>query len=336
MLVFSIMLLVFGLILFLGSSAGKTVKKRRPRKISVKSDASAFFMRFSEELTLPESKSVQLAVANEAIQKKVKYYFLYEYGETGRGEWCKEITFFVQGSYAHGTSIRTQEDQCDIDVGVCFQNRPPISPRALQEHMYNAVVGHTNSIPEIKKKCVRLGYAGLYHIDLPLYYRDGDKLYLGVGDSWELSDPKSFSLWVESQVKPTEQMIRIVRYMKAWSDNVRHISGQRMVSGVALTVWVKRFYVADLREDVAFVKTCQGMLAYLESTRPASWECCMPVSPGDDLLVKLNTVQREKFRKRLRGLVNKGLVSLSSRNEATAAERWAKVFGKRFPYAVIS
>ena len=108
-----------------------------------------------------------------------------------------------------------------------------------------------------------------------------------------------------------------------------------MPSGVALTVWIHKFYVRDAREDLAFIKTAYKLFSHLKDvTFLNDWICLIPVKPFDNLIEKLTEVQRENFLKRLGELIKKSEATLGLEERGKAVKQWSKVFGKRFPIYV--
>lgn len=302
-------------------------------KISKKSDCSAEFVGFAQNLDLTPNKKRALKQAKDVIRQKILEYFKKLEWNNGTTTWKPKLTFFIQGSHKHGTSIRTQHDVSDIDLGVYFEGKPPISPLALQQNLHRALVGHTTLPVSIKNKCVRVKYASLFHIDLPIYYHDKKqkKYFLGVKDQWIESDPKAFTEWVAALIKPIEQKVRIVRYFKAWSDNMRRKNSIKMPSGVAYTVWVNSFYVKDSREDISFIKTAYQILKHLNDKGVGEWDCNMPVKPFDNLISKLNYDQRSNFLRSLGELIKSSESILASEQREQAVSAWQKIFGKWFP-----
>lgn len=302
-------------------------------RISKKSDCSTEFVNFSRNLDLTPNKKRSLKQSKDVIQQKIIEYFSGLEWNSGAARWKAKPTFFIQGSYKHGTSIRTQQDVSDIDVGVYFDGKPPISPLALQQNLYKALAGHTSQPVSIKNKCVRVKYANLFHIDLPIYYRDkkANAYFLGVRNQWIESDPKAFSEWVATNIKPIDQKVRITKYFKAWSDSTRKRNSIKVPSGVAYTVWINMFYMKDAREDLAFIKTAYQIFKHLKDQDASDWKCEMPVKPFDNLVSKLNDDQRNNFLLSLGELIksSESILALEDREQAILA--WRKMFGKWFP-----
>lgn len=302
-------------------------------KVSKDSDCSENFISFGKNLNLKAHKRKVLSESKRIIQEKIVTYFREFYWKVEGGVWRAKPTFFIQGSFKHGTSIRTQQDICDVDLGVYFSGKPPISPAALQKNLYHALLGHTSMPVAIKKKCVRVSYSNFFHIDLPIYYHDKKegRYFLGVKDEWIESDPKEFTSWVAAKVQPYEQMFRLIQYFKAWADNTRTRKSQKMVSGVALTIWVQRFYVEDKREDLAFIKTAYQIFKHLSGINADDWKCLMPVKPFDNLIDRLNDDQRKAFLERLGELIKKSENILAAKSKEKSIDEWFKIFGRWFP-----
>lgn len=322
-----------GLVVY-GVSRLVTDSEKPTFKVSGQSDCSEDFEEFSENLYLTLHKLQQLKTAKSAIQKKISEYFRDEAG-TLTGRTSKLVPkFFVQGSFNHGTLIRKQDDVCDVDLAVYFVGKPSLTPATIQQHIYNALILHTSIPVTIKHKCVRIKYANLFHIDLPVYYQDQNtgKLFFGSGDQWIESDPKQFNDWISSCVSANEQLIRIIRYFKAWTDNIRSRQSLKMPSGIALTVWVQKFYIKHTRDDLSFILTAHQLFNYLDNYMFVDdWECDMPVAPNDNLIDGLNNDQRRNFKKKLVELMDKVSRILESKNQRYASRHWATVFGRWFP-----
>jgi hypothetical protein len=332
------MLQILGISLLIYLLSRLFTKSGEPRfKVSSRSDCSGEFTNFANNLGLTHNKKQALRQSKNVIQKKIREYFSgIQWGQDGNA-WKANPEFFIQGSFKHGTSIRTHNDSCDIDLGVYFRGKPPVSPSTLQRHIYNALLAQTSFPVMIKSKCVRVKYAGLFHIDVPIYYYDEKTgtYFLGAGDRWIESDPKGFTAWVADQIGPNEQMVRVIKYFKAWADHTRTRKSQKMPSGVALTVWIHKFYVSDIREDIAFIKTAYKLFSHLKDvTFLNDWICVMPVKPFDSVIEKLTEVQRENFLKRLGELIKSSEGILGSEERPLAVKLWSKVFGKRFPIYV--
>lgn len=293
-------------------------------KISSASDCSDEFLKFNQNLTITSTKVKLLIKTRKAIQQKLKNYFSNKTNTTTPG-------FYIQGSYKHETIIRKQNDTCDIDVGLYFFKKPEISPAAIHNNIFSVLENHTKEKPTVKNKCVRVYYSGQFHIDLPVYYVEGNKYYIGIGDNgWREDDPKLFTKWLKKNTKDNPQKIRLIKYFKAWADFAKQRLGQRMPSGLALTIWILEFFEEDKREDVAFLKTAIALRNHLKDSSFSKWKCIMPTIPGDNVIEKLNEDQRKNFFNALSKLIEDSSKIIESQTKEGCIESWKVIFGKWF------
>ena len=84
----------------------------------------------------------------------------------------------------------------------------------------DAVDGITDSAATHKKKCITVDYKAGYNIDLPVYLFDQDIEYhpqLAIkNEDWRLDDPKEMVEAFQQEKRDNPQLIKIVRYLKAW------------------------------------------------------------------------------------------------------------------------
>lgn len=293
-------------------------------KVTDESDSTEYFLKFNENVSILPSKKEQIKKARNVLQEKIRKYF-------GQKSTTSSVSFYIQGSYKHGTTIRKQDDTCDIDVGVYFSKKPTIKPLSLQNNIVAAIGSHTNETATIKDKCVRIYYANLFHIDLPIYHKENEQFYIGGGKSgWQLDDPKLFTNWLRESSKDKPQIIRLIKYFKAWSDCSKHQTKRKMPSGLALTIWVVQFYQSDDREDISFFKTAIAIRNYLKSESFETWQCNMPTAPNDSVIKKLNSQHRKNILIAFDSLIENSSKALTQNSVDGSVLIWKTVLGKWF------
>lgn len=294
-------------------------------KISEISDCHYKFVNFNKAISLSSEKIINLRSAHNTIREKLNSYFCnYPY--------IPPIQFFIQGSYKMGTMVENMNHFSDVDLGVYFQGPPNIDIAELQWHIKQALTGHTSKEVKIKKMCVRLNYMRDFHIDLPLYYKNySGTIYFGTkAYGWKKSDPKHFIRWFKKNTKDKPQLIRTIRYLKAWADYRKYKTNKKYPSGLALTLWAIEFYEGSRRDDVAFFKTCTGILNHLDANYKSSWSAKMPVEPYDNVLDRLSHYQKSAFYEEFNRMVTISADALSSSKKYDAIQMWKQVFGYRF------
>ena len=123
------------------------------------------FQEFYGELQITVTKKQALITSHNNLRTKIQKYFAQNHPEY-------VPSFYIQGSYKMGTTIRTRDDECDLDDGCYFIPKPEVKGITLQNWVMDAVNGTVGATPVHKNKCIRVNYAAGYHIDLPVYRKE--------------------------------------------------------------------------------------------------------------------------------------------------------------------
>lgn len=287
-------------------------------------DLNSKFLDFNKKITLTSSKKEKLRTGRDALREKVKDSF----SEEGR----KKPTFCGQGSYMMKTTTNPLNDgEYDIDDGVYIQgysdeeidNWP--STATVHNWIKKAIKDHTSQNPIDKNTCIRVVYAGDYHIDLPAYVEKDEVIYLAhKANGWVESDPKAFTNWFVDKVKDEgEQLRSIVKYLKAWKD-YKDID----FKGIAITILVGNHYCSYKdRDDLALLGTVTSILEELE----IDFKCKKPVAPGEDIFNGYSDTRKNSIINGLASLKNNLQKAVDEKNEEEACNMMRKLFGDRFP-----
>jgi hypothetical protein len=279
------------------------------------------FQVFNTDLQITDTKKNRLINSRDNLRKKIKDYFT----EKHPGYYPK---FFMQGSYKMGTLIRRKDDTCDIDDGVYFNSNPDgVTCTTLQTWVKNAVEGTTDSISH-RKKCITVDYKADYNIDLPVYLFDKDavdhpSLAIKDGD-WREDDPKEMISAFNNAKDKNGQLLRIVRYLKAWCDYKR----QKMPSGLAMTVLAIDNIQTNDRDDVALKFT----LIEIEKELKRHFKCIVPATPNDDIFAEYDESRKNNFMSNLADFIADAKKAVDEeKNQLRASHLWQKHLGERFP-----
>jgi hypothetical protein len=281
-------------------------------------DCSNLFIVFNGDLFITATKKERLIKSWHALRDKIIAYLKENYPDY-------TAEFFIQGSYKCGTMIRTKEDECDLDLGVFFPHDIDVTANTLQEWVKNAVDEASTTPPTHKKKCIRVIYKQDYHIDLPVFKKsadsDGNPMLAVKDNGFQDDDPKEFVNWFNEN--KSDQLLRIVRYLKAWCDHKR----ATMPSGLAMTILAVNNYSADDRDDLAVLATLKKIRETLED----SFECVMPTTPYDDLFEGMSQTSEEAFLSAMDSLIADGDRAIENTLQTEAAKKWKNHFGTWFP-----
>lgn len=286
------------------------------------------FITFHDRVALTSAKKESLRTARNAIRERIRKYFRENLKVT-------IPKFLGQGSYAMGTAVNPLDGEFDIDDGVYLQHldenndREWPTPDTTHRWLVKATTGHTNEKPLDKSTCVRVRYAGHYHVDLPSYGElNGEYLLAEKGvKGWHRSDPLSLTVWFRERVKAQgEQLRRVVRYLKAWDD---FQSGRRgkMPGGLILTVLAVRKFKADERDDVSLSNTAT---AIFYAVHPVF---CVynPVNPAEELTARLTDDQKARFQDAVSDLAIRGAKAVGADAPEESSKLWRSQLGDRFP-----
>lgn len=276
------------------------------------------FKEFNERIKLAESKKKSLRTSRDSLRKKVRDKF---------SEKNYSVRFYWQGSFAMNTIISPKDGDFDIDDGIYIRSdaEPKEAIVTLHKWIVEAAESHTSQRPTDKNTCVRVHFSDGHHIDLVLYYINGSNHphLAHKRDGWIVSDPKEFMEWFNKKCDDNGQMKRIVRYFKAWSDELRG----EMPSGLIFAILATQNVIHSERDDIAFLETMRRINATLKS----SFVCFRPTTPYEDLFVTYSESRKKYFLERLDSFIKSGGQALEEVNQKDACPKWRRHFGERFP-----
>lgn len=286
-------------------------------------NCNKLFREFNTVIALDSTRKGQLRISRNAVRERIRRYFR----EKQNGLVPK---FHGQGSFMMNTIICPLDGEFDVDDGIYFlvDKQPAYSVNTFHDWIYEAVDGYTKQPSIDKQTCVRVVYAGDYHLDLPIYYViEGQTPYLAhKGEGWIESDPREFIQWFNNQADKDGQLKRIVRYLKAWSDYRRG----KLPSGLIFSILAANNISHDGRDDMAFYQTLINIKGNLDT----NFVCYRPTTPTDEnLLADYSKTNKDYFLKQLGSFIQSAEEALDENtNQRDACRAWQQHFGaERFP-----
>jgi len=282
----------------------------------------ASFLSFNTVIALNSTRKGQLRTSRDAVRERIRRFFQ----DKQNGFSPK---FHGQGSFMMNTIIYPLDGEFDVDDGIYFlvDQPPTYSVSTFHDWIYKAVNGHTQQSPIDKQTCVRLIYAGQYHLDLPIYYviKGQCPRLAHKSKGWIDSDPREFFKWFNRQVDAESQLKRIVRYLKAWRDYRAGV----LPSGLIFTILAAHNISCHDRADVAFHQT----LVNIKSSLDRSFVCYRPTTPThENLLAYYSTTNKDYFLDQLGSFIESAEKALSDKtSQEDACKAWQRHFGDRFP-----
>lgn len=287
-------------------------------------NCNKLFLDFDNDLRPNKKKRDRISTSRETIRNKIRNHF---------NENHPDYTpyFWIQGSANQrvNTVILYKDNTCDLDDGVYFFGEIDVEAKTLQGWVKDAVHGATNTDPKHKRKCIRVIYQDDYHIDLPVYNKldkdDQEEIpnLADKKDGFSESDPKAFVEWFHDQKDDNRQLVRVVKYLKAWGDNIRN----KMPTGLALSLLAVECITANERDDIALKDTIRAIKEKLTLT----WMLKMPTAPNDDLFSNYEDDKKEYILEKLDAFIADAESALDETNQLKASNLWQKHLGNRFP-----
>ncbi|WP_375562719.1 cyclic GMP-AMP synthase DncV-like nucleotidyltransferase [Bernardetia sp. OM2101] len=295
------------------------------------------FTEFNKKIKLTSARKDDLMSSRDSLKKKIKEWFK----ENKKNE--LQPKFWGQGSSEMNTTINPipqyegeeKKLKYDLDYGIYFienENEDNIQNiDTWHNWVCEAVKDHTSIPPVRKTTCVRVVFSNGRHIDLPIYYKDGDKIELAHrSKGWTESDPKAFFEWFNNL--KNKQLERIVRYLKAWKNYRENCNTNlKLPSGFELTILASNNYVECDNDDEAFRETVSKINEELNKVN--GFKCERPTAPIEDIFADYSQTRRENFLDNLNKLVNACEKADEESNRKKASEIMRKEFGDRFPTA---
>jgi hypothetical protein len=283
-------------------------------------NCNKLFLDYNKLITPSLEEMQKMKTSRVALEKKITDKIKEELNVT--------VCFFTQGSGAKHmkTLIIKENGTYDADRGVYLPSKPGVSAETVQKYIYDAVKDHTSGGASHRKKCIRVYYKGAYNIDFPVYYEVPDESYSYIavkGNGWIKDDPEKMITWFEGYKDEGGQLLRMVKYLKAWMSTCNF----KTPSGIALSVWAARHFSVDAdRED----KCLLALLKSIQNSVVNGVTCYAPVEPYDDLISKLNDDQRSKFKSELNCFISDAQKAVDEPNQLAASKLWRKYLGDRF------
>lgn len=226
-----------------------------------------------------------------------------------------------------GTCIRTKDDTCDLDDGVYFDHNPNnVTCTTLQKWVRDAVDGITDSTPSHNKMCITVDYKAGYNIDIPVYLFKEDEQHPSIAiknSEWRKDDPKEMVNNFRDAKTDKPQLVKIVKYLKAWCDHKR----EKMPSGLAMTILAMDNYVSNERDDVSLKFTLTAIKRALRV-----FKCTVPATPYDDIFENYDETRKNNFLSNLDDFIADANKAVDDEKNIKAASLlWRKHLGDRFP-----
>lgn len=248
------------------------------------------------------------------------------------------------GSWAHRSIIKpvATNDRFDADVLLSMEDQPEWEPKDYIENLYWAFRASGNYKDRLQRKtrCLRIIYAGEFHIDLvPFIERAGlnyiaNRLEPEETGKLEASNPVAFTDWIDERQRLTNgSFIKVVRLLKYLRDYKNTFSCKSIILTTLLGEQVNEIeamLAPDRYRDVpAVLNTLLGKLAdSLPLTMPAVFD---PGGTGDNFTDRYwEGWNYDNFRAQIQRYATKVDAAYAETSRLKAIAAWQEIFGEEF------
>lgn len=233
-----------------------------------------------------------------------------------------------QGSIAHGTTVRPYNSlhEYDLDLVCQLHYCGHEDPLLIYERVYDRLAEHATyrEMLERMKRCLRLNYAGAFHLDILPACPNGD---LGAGaivvpdcklECWKHSNPKGLTAWFllacqrreaiqerffKASVEPLPSPVpsefkyplqRVIQLMKRHRD-IFFAGGRDIARSVILTTLAGSFYRGERSLSRALASILDSIHAKLAAC-PRVPVIANPVHPGENFADTWDQEKYDRFR----------------------------------------
>ncbi len=283
---------------------------------------------WDEEVKLSQAKYNELMEKRDAQIKKLK-------SNLEQDNFPQPIEFINQGSYAMKTLIQ-QSEEYDLDIGVVFDKNDLISENKLQPSSIKYYVGQKLKdkrflkSPSVMKNCIRVNYKENYHIDMPIFRKDGNLLELATTKGWESSNPQNINRWFAVEKSNKQHLKKIVQLLKRFSRT--RTTDWNMPSGLIFTILASECYIDDERLDISFYKTVYKMYIRLKKCRMVF----IPNTTNDIALEEKHRTKVKNLYEKLSGYFNGGFKEKNFSDKNRSLKIWKAFFNNSYFLEYIS
>lgn len=312
------------------------------------------FADFYKEIRI-SSEADNLREKRETLEGEIKEKFPDEMESHDIKLKKSDIRMFIQGSYKYNTTIVSDVVDMDVAVMIPLNIAENPDPRKIKRYLRDSI-NITQRTVSIKEPCVRASYyedgKEWMHIDLPLYAKDKEDVYLARGKDtgeykWEDADPDGLNDNLCGKINGNDQLRRIICFIKKWRDEKykNSTSDHEVPPSIGLTYLACDNFVSCSSDDgdddlLALKKTMDAIIKSFTGISfdsdgnvvSASISKKLPVKPYTDIFTKMKNSDAHMvtFYKRVCKAVDNLTNALNVESEHDAAKYVQKVLGDQF------
>jgi hypothetical protein len=252
------------------------------------------------------------------------------------------IEEFLQGSFPMDICVRPQGrgGEFDVDLVLVLRLKNPDgslpSPQTVLELIAARLATRADFKPKIqrnKPRCIRLQYAGDFHIDIvPAQVGFDTESAIKIPDKqaqkWRDTHPKGFIKAIESKDQ-NGHLKPVVKMVKWWRDVACQDGGAP--KSVVLTTLLANSLIADsFSYAVSLTSTIRQLNRYFQSNSLCP-VVANPALPSENLARNWSQEDYARFKKEFAAATKVAEEALAEPDYEKSVEGWQRLFGSAFP-----
>ena len=248
------------------------------------------------------------------------------------------------GSWAHRMIIKPvrANDEFDADLLLYLKEQPGWLPRDYIEQLCAAFRGSSTyrSMAELKTRCVRIDYAGDFHVDVVPYLERPQRHWITNRSQppdkgrFEASNPEGFTEWIDERQRVTNgtfiKVVRLVKYLRDFKDT---FTCKSIILTTLLGNEINEIEASNYPAKYADVSTALvTLLGKLATSLPLTMPAVMdPAGTGDNFTDRYKDEWNyANFRDRIITYADKIKSAFDETDSEASIALWRDVFGDEY------
>lgn len=246
--------------------------------------------------------------------------------------------FYTQGSYSTKTVIRPQNgNEFDIDTILVLNLEEEKKPKEVIKFISDTLRGYEKFKDRIiqKDRCVRVKYAGEFHVDIvPVKPSVEEHVLIPCKseDEWKETNPAGFKKWCNGKNKDSNyKLVPVTKIVKYWRDNF--VGKDTAPKSILLTAIIGNHIVGCSSVAESLVLTLESIVKNLDDFLNDDNEPYVinPSLESENLARDWDKGKFDIFKNKLEKFAKESRTALNDDN-ITSIEKWQVIFGSdKFP-----
>lgn len=245
--------------------------------------------------------------------------------------------FFKQGSYATGTAIiPVGSNEFDIDTVLLLNTADTYDAKGLIDFVYSRMKTKEKYKDKLMKKdrCIRVNYAGDFHMDIvPAKPSDDEHILISSKskNEWIETNPEGFTKWFKSKNSENSyKFISAAKIIKYWRDN--KVGKDTAPKSILLTALIGNYIKLASSDAETLVLTLENMVSNLDDILVTNEPYVEnPSLAGENLARDWNKDKYDIFKTKLEKFSKDSRAALDEEDKEKSIKKWQDILGDKFP-----